>query len=65
MGSGDQVSIPVEALTSAIEIANKLLDLLPLNTATSLLTEEARKRANMKADIAEAMKFDMSTVRKR
>ena len=59
------MSIPVEALTSAIEIANKLLDLLPLNTATSLLTEEARKRANMKADIAEAMKFDMSTGQKR
>lgn len=59
------MSIPVEALTSAIEIANKLLDLLPLNTATSLLTEQARKRANMKADIAEAMKFDMSTGKKR
>lgn len=59
------MSLPVEALTSAIEIANKLLDLLPLNTATSLLTEEARKRANMKADIAEAMKFDMATGKKR
>ena len=59
------MSIPIEALPSAIEIANKLLDLLPLNTATSLLTEEARKRANMKADIAEAMKFDMTTGKKR
>ena len=65
MGSGGEVSIPIEALPSAIEIANKLLDLLPLNTATSLLTEEARKRANMKADIAEAMKFDMTTGKKR
>ena len=59
MGSGGEVStsIPLEALKAGAELASKLLDLLPLNVAASLLTEESRKRANAVADAAEVAKF--------
>lgn len=50
-------SIPLEALKAGAELASKLLDLLPLNVAASLLTEESRKRANAVADAAEVAKF--------
>lgn len=49
--------VPLEALKAGAELASKLLDLLPLNVAASLLTEESRKRANAVADAAEIAKF--------
>lgn len=48
---------PIEAIELARKLVGLVLDIIPRTVAEQLLTEEAIKRQNTIADLAEAVKF--------